>query len=102
MLQPQPFNAIKTGFQAGRDVEGMQGRSIQMDAGAVSDIKNRRTKPKTTTIQKLFASWFCRRGVLQTLNAKKKTEDMREQLKNIIMFSRGVGAWEELRTDRYS
>ena len=28
--------------------------------------------------------------------AKKKTEDMREQLKNIIMFSRGVGAWEEL------
>ena len=28
--------------------------------------------------------------------AKKKTEDMRHQLKNIIMFSRGHGAWEEL------
>ena len=28
--------------------------------------------------------------------AKKKTEDMRDQLKNIIMFSRGHGAWEEL------
>ena len=28
--------------------------------------------------------------------ARKKTEDMRDQLKNIIMFSRGHGAWEEL------
>ena len=35
--------------------------------------------------------------MLQTLIVtKKKTEDMREQLKNIIMFSRGHGAWEEL------
>ena len=28
--------------------------------------------------------------------AKKKAEDMRDQLKQIITFSRGVGAWEEL------
>ena len=37
---------------------------------------------------------------LQTLMAKKKTEDMRDQLKNIIMFSRGHGAWEELSEQR--
>ena len=28
--------------------------------------------------------------------AKKKAEDMREQLKQIISFSRGPSAWEEL------
>ena len=28
--------------------------------------------------------------------AKKKAEDMREQLKSIIMFSRGLSTWEEL------
>ena len=28
--------------------------------------------------------------------AKKKAEDMREQLKQIISFSRGPAAWEEL------
>ena len=28
--------------------------------------------------------------------AKKKAEDMRAQLKTIIIMSRGMGAWEEL------
>ena len=28
--------------------------------------------------------------------AKKKAEDMREELKNIIMFTRGTSAWDEL------
>ena len=32
------FNAIKTGFQAGRDVEGMAG-DLSRWMGAVSDIK---------------------------------------------------------------
>ena len=27
---------------------------------------------------------------------KKKAEDMRDQLKQIIMLTRGIGAWEEL------
>ena len=33
---------------------------------------------------------------LQTLMAKKKAEDMRAQLKSIIIMSRGMGAWDEL------
>ena len=28
--------------------------------------------------------------------AKKKAEDMREQLRQIIMLTRGMGAWQEL------
>ena len=33
---------------------------------------------------------------LQSLMAKKKAEDMRAQLKSIIIMSRGMGAWDEL------
>ena len=89
------FNAIKTGFQAGRDVEGMAG-DLSRWMGAVSDIKKaEELNQKPPLFKKLFAAGSVEEEALQTLMAKKKTEDMREQLKN-IMFSRGVGAWEEL------
>ena len=90
------FNAIKTGFQAGRDVEGMAG-DLSRWMGAVSDIKKaEELNQKPPLFKKLFAAGSVEEEALQTLMAKKKTEDMRDQLKNIIMFSRGHGAWEEL------
>ena len=90
------FNAIKTGFQAGRDVEGMAGE-LSRWMGAVSDIKKaEELNQKPPLFKKLFAAGSVEEEALQTLMAKKKTEDMRDQLKNIIMFSRGHGAWEEL------
>ncbi len=90
------FNAIKTGFQAGRDVEGMAGDMARW-MGAVSDIKKaEELNQKPPLFKKLFAAGSVEEEALQTLMAKKKTEDMRDQLKNIIMFSRGHGAWEEL------
>ena len=90
------FNAIKTGFQAGRDVEGMAG-DLSRWMGAVSDIKKaEELNQKPPLFKKLFAAGSVDEEALQTLMAKKKTEDMRDQLKNIIMFSRGHGAWEEL------
>ena len=33
---------------------------------------------------------------MQTFMAKKKAEDMREELRNIISFTRGPSAWQEL------
>ena len=66
------FNAIKTGFQGRRDVEGMAG-DLSRWMGAVSDIKKgRRTKPKTTTIQKTICGWFCRRGGVANTHGKKE------------------------------
>ncbi len=65
--------------------------------GAVSDIKKaEELNQKPPLFKKLFAAGSVEEEALQTLMAKKKTEDMRDQLKNIIMFSRGHGAWEEL------
>jgi len=90
------FNLIKKGFAAGRDIEAM-GADLGRWMGAVSDIKkSEELSKKPPLFKKLFAAGSVEEEALQTLMAKKKAEDMREQLKSIIMFSRGMGAWEEL------
>ena len=90
------FNLIKKGFAAGRDIEAM-GSDLGRWMGAVSDIKKcEEYSKKPPLFKKLFAAGSVEEEALQTLMAKKKAEDMREQLKSIIMFSRGMGAWEEL------
>ena len=90
------FNAIKTGFQAGRDVEGMAG-DLSRWMGAVSDIKKaEELNQKPPLFKKLFASNSVEEEALAAFMAKKKAEDMREQLKQIISATRGPGAWQEL------
>ena len=90
------FNAIKTGFQAGRDVEGMAG-DLSRWMGAVSDIKkSEEYNKKPPLFKKLFAAGSVEEEALQTLMAKKKAEDMRNELRQIISFTRGPSAWEEL------
>ena len=66
------FNAIKTGFQAGRDVEGMAG-DLSRWMGAVSDIKKaEELNQKPPLFKKLFALWFCRRGGVANTHGKKE------------------------------
>ena len=90
------FNAIKTGFQAGRDVEGMAG-DLSRWMGAVSDIKKaEELNQKPPLFKKLFASNSVEEEALAAFMAKKKAEDMRNQLKQIISYTRGPAAWDEL------
>ena len=90
------FNAIKSGFSAGREIESMAG-DLSRWMGAVSDIqKSEEYTKKPPLFKKLFAAGSVEEEALQTLMAKKKAEDMREQLKQIISFTRGPSAWEEL------
>tara|TARA_B100000683_G_C12305268_1_gene479950 strand:+ start:97 stop:591 length:495 start_codon:yes stop_codon:yes gene_type:complete len=90
------FNAIKNGFAAGRDIEGMAG-DLSRWMGAVSDIKkSEEYNRKPPLFKKLFAAGSVEEEALQTLMAKKKAEDMREELKQIISFTRGPSAWQEL------
>jgi len=90
------FNTIKQGFQAGREIEGMAG-DLARWMGAVSDIKKAEEYSKKPPLfKKLFQAGSVEEEALQTLMAKKKAEDMREQLKQIIIFSRGPSAWDEL------
>ena len=90
------FNTIKAGFAAGREIESMAG-DLGRWMNSVSDIKKAEELNKKPPIfKKLFNSGSVEEEALQIFMAKKKAEDMREQLKQIISFSRGPSAWEEL------
>ena len=90
------FNAIKIGFEVGRDIESMAG-DLGRWMGHVSDISKAEEYTKNPPLfKKLFASGSVEEEAMAAFMAKKKTEDMRAQLKQIIILTRGMGAWEEL------
>ena len=90
------FNAIKKGFEVGRDIESMSG-DLSRWMGSVSDIsKADEYAKKPPLFKKLFASGSVEEEAMATFMAKKKAEDMRYQLKQLISLTRGPQAWEEL------
>jgi hypothetical protein len=90
------FNAIKKGFEVGRDIESMAG-DLGRWMGAASDIDKAGEYAKNPPLfKKLFASGSVEEEAMATFMAKKKAEDMRAQLKQIIILTRGLSAWDEL------
>ena len=63
--------------------------------GAVSDIKKAEEyNKKPPLFKKIFASGSVEEEALQIFMAKKKADDMREQLRQIITYTRGPSAWQ--------
>tara|TARA_B100000965_G_scaffold280393_1_gene238226 strand:+ start:1391 stop:1873 length:483 start_codon:yes stop_codon:yes gene_type:complete len=90
------FNTIKQGFQAGREIESMAG-DLGRWMGAVSDIKkSEEYSKKPPLFKKLFQAGSVEEEAMAAFMAKKKAEDMRDQLKQIITMTRGMSAWDEL------
>ena len=90
------FNAIKKGFEVGRDIESMSG-DLSRWMGSVSDInKADEYAKKPPLFKKLFAAGSVEEEAMATFMAKKKAEDMRYQLKQLISLTRGPQAWAEL------
>ena len=90
------FNTIKKGFAVGRDIESMAG-DLGRWMGAVSDLKKAdELNKKPPLFKKLFAAGSVEEEAMQIFMAKKKAEDMREELRQIITMKRGPSAWEEL------
>tara|TARA_B100000963_G_C22588119_1_gene654151 strand:- start:346 stop:825 length:480 start_codon:yes stop_codon:yes gene_type:complete len=90
------FGAIRKGFEVGRDIESMAG-DLSRWMGAVSDIKKAEEyNSKPPLFKKLFASGSIEQEALEIFMAKKKADDMREQLRQIITYTRGPSAWQEL------
>jgi len=90
------FNTIKKGFAMGRDIESM-GKDLGRWMGAVNDIKKAEEyNQKPPLFKKLFASGSIEEEAMQIFMAKKKAEDMRDQLREIISTTRGPSAWKEL------
>ena len=90
------FGAIRKGIEVGRDIESMAG-DLSRWMGAVSDIKKAEEyNNKPPLFKKLFAAGSIEEEALQIFMAKKKADDMREQLRQIITYTRGPSAWQEL------
>ena len=90
------FNAIKKGFEVGRDIEGMAG-DLGRWMGSVSDIDKAGEYAKNPPLfKKLFAAGAVEEEAMASFMAKKKAEDMRYQLKQLISLTRGPAAWDEL------
>lgn len=90
------FNAVKSAVSAGRDIEDMAG-ALGKWMGAVADIKKaEEINKKPPLFKKLFQAGSVEEEAMQIFMAKKKAEDMREQLRQIIIHTRGLSAWDEL------
>lgn len=90
------FSMIKKGFEIGRDIEDMSG-DLTRWMGAAADIKKAEEYNKNPPLfKKLFAGNAVEAEAMEIFLAKKKAEDMREQLRQIITSARGPSAWAEL------
>ena len=90
------FNLIKKGFSVGRDVESM-GKDLGRWMGAMSDLKKAdEYAQKPPLFKKIFVAGSVEEEAMQAFMAKKKAEDMRDELRQLISFTRGPSAWQEL------
>ena len=90
------FNAIKSGFSVGRDIESMAG-DLGRWMNCISDLKkSEEMNKKPPLFKKIFNAGSVEEEAMQIFMAKKKAEDMRDQLRQIIVATRGPSAWDEL------
>ena len=83
------FNAIKKGFQVGRDVESMS-KDLGRWMGAIQDVKDGHSKKKN----RVFGS--IEEEALETFAIKKKAIAMENDLRNFVNLSYGPNAWNEV------
>ena len=89
------FNALKKGFQVGKDLNDMSSQLTQW-AGHMADLGQAEKKNKNPPWWKALNGESIEAEALAIFTAKKKAESMRKELKDWISFSMGPSAWEEL------
>ena len=88
------FNALKKGFQFGKDLQEMGGQLNQW-ASSMSDLSYLEQKNKNPPWWKAMGG-SVEAEALEIFTAKRKAESMRKELKDWISFSMGPSAWDEL------
>lgn len=83
------YNAIKKGFQVGKEVESMAG-----DLGRWMNAINHIKKEHNVAKGRRFGS--IEEEALETFAAKKKAEQMENELRNFIVGQYGMNAWQEI------
>jgi|TARA_R110000823_G_scaffold286965_2_gene405274 hypothetical protein len=90
------FEAIKSGFALGRDLESMSG-DLSRWMGASSDIDNAEKQAKNPGVfGKVFGGGSIEATALQAYTAKKKLEEQRYELKMFLNMTHGPQAYDEL------
>jgi hypothetical protein len=90
------FEAIKSGFAMGRDLEQMSG-DLGRWMGASSDIDQAEKQAKNPSVfGKVFGGASIEAVALQAYAAKKKLEEQRYELKIFLNLTHGPQAYDEL------
>jgi hypothetical protein len=90
------FSLLKKGFEAGRDIESM-GSDLGRWMGAVGDIYRAEDAARKPSIfKKLVFKQSVEEEAMNAFMARKKAQQMREELREVIVWSRGEDAWQEL------
>ena len=90
------FSAVKKGFEIGRDIEQMAG-DLGRWMSAVSDISEAEKQAQNPPIfKKLMFKGSIEQEAMELFAAKKKAQQMRDELKNYISWTYGISHWEEL------
>ena len=90
------FDAIKSGFAMGRDLEQMSG-DISRWMGAASDVDQAEKQAKNPGVfGKVFGGGSIESTALQAYSAKKKLEEQRYELKMFLNMTHGPQAYDEL------
>jgi len=83
------YNTIKKGFEVGKEVESMAG-DLGRWMTAINAVKTSHSKAKG----RRFGS--VEEEALETFAAKKKAEQMENDLRNFIVGQYGVNAWQDI------
>ena len=90
------FNVIKKGFDMGRDIESMYG-DMGRWMGAVSDVNQANKVAKNPPLfKKLFAGSSIEEDAMNAFAAKKKAEEMENELRSYVNLVYGPNSWNEI------
>ena len=86
------FTAVKTGVKLGKDAQSLY-KDVAKMWGAIEQVKGDHSKSKGSIKNKFMS---VEEEAMETFIAKKKAEDLEKQLREIIIYTRGMGGWQEL------
>ena len=90
------FNALKKGVEFGRDIESMAG-DIGRWMSCLSDVEQAEKEAKNPPIfKKIVNSKSVEAEALELFMTKRKMQQQRDELRNLISWSAGPSAWDEL------
>ena len=95
-IATKAFTALKSGIAVGKDIQDMAG-TLGKCMSAVSDVDQAEKQAKNPPLfKKLMFSGSIEQQAIEAFAAKKKLEQQRAELKQFLIFTYGMSAWNEL------